>query len=217
MKHWIRALIVVGLCAGATARADRRQVYSVTGVDCVECSSPIKAQLKKLKGVKKVEFDKHKVELSVAMDDHVSDDAILAAIARSGPDFKGVVGPGTGAYIPFAKYPEGADVVVLTGTGAAVGPLEKLRAPGKYTVFDLYADWCGPCRVVDNQLREIVEHRRDVAVRKLNIVDFTSALAREQGSKLNALPYLVVFSPSGKRTDITGSETKKLAAALGAR
>jgi len=217
MKRWIAGTILSGLLVATASHADRLQVYSITGMDCADCANPIKAQLRKLKGVKKAEFDIQKVEIRVAMDDRVTDDAVLAAIARSGPDFKGLVGPGKGAYIPFGKYPKGSDAVVLTETGSAVGPLEKLRVPGKYTVFDLYADWCGPCRVVDAKLRELVEHRQDIAVRKLNVVDFKSPLAREQGSKLKALPYLVIFSPDGKRRDLVGADTKALAAALGGR
>ena len=208
------ALFLFGLLA-APAQADRAQVYSITGVDCVECGTPIKARVKKLRGVKKVEFDMHKVELAVTMDDRVTDAAVLAAVAAAGPGFQAKVGPGTGAYVPFGNYPKDADVLVLTDRGAAVGPLEKLRAPGKYTVFDLYADWCGPCRTADAQLRQIVGGRTDIAVRKLNIVDFRSPLAREQGAKLKALPYLVVFSPEGKRTDLIGADAKRLAASLG--
>jgi len=213
-KVWVAAALVA-LLATARARADRTQVYSVTGVDCVECSVPIKTQLKKLKGVKKVDFDMHKVELAVIMDDRVVDDSVLAAIARSGPGFKGTPGAGSGAYIPFGTYPAGADAIVLTDSGSAVGSLEKLRVPGKYTVFDFYADWCGPCRVVDSELRKAIEHRQDLAVRKLNIVDFKSPLAREQGSKLKALPYLVIFSPGGKRTDLVGDDSKRLSSVLG--
>src|SRR5262249_33671570 len=150
--------------------AARTQVYSVTGVDCAECSGPVMAQVKKIKGVKRTEFDVHKVELTVTMSDAVPDGAVLGAIAAAGPGFGGSVGAGHGAYLPFATYPDGADLEVLSRAGEAVGPLDRLRVPGKYTVFDVYADWCGPCRVVDKQLRDLVARRRDIAVRKLNVV-----------------------------------------------
>src|SRR5206468_1340848 len=109
------------------------------------------------------------------------------------------------------------DVATLTADGARVGPLEKLRVAGKFTVFDVYADWCGPCRQMDAALRETVSQRHDIAVRKLNLVRFDSPLGKELGSRLKALPYVVVFSPAGKRTDIVGAKLDKLAAALSSR
>ncbi|NOT35090.1 MAG: hypothetical protein HOP12_13160 [Candidatus Eisenbacteria bacterium] len=217
MKRWIAAILLGALVTTSAARADRTQVYSVRGVDCGDCGTEIKAGLKKLKGVRKSEFDIHKVEFTVTLADGVTDDSVLAAIANSGAGFKGTVGAGSGAYLPHVEYPKGADVAVLTEHGAAVGPLEKLRVAGKYTVFDVYADWCGPCRVVDAELRKLIEHRPDLAVRKLEVVDFESPLARELGSRLRALPYLVIFSPDGKRTELVGPNTNKLAATLGPR
>jgi thiol-disulfide isomerase/thioredoxin len=111
-------------------------------------------------------------------------------------------------------YPAGADVKELVPKGEPVGPLEDLRVPGKYTVFDFYADWCGPCKGVDMQLRELLARRTDVAVRRLDVVSFESPLARELGYRLKALPYVVVFTPDGKRTDIVGGNRKRLSAAL---
>ncbi|MGE0455542.1 MAG: TlpA family protein disulfide reductase [Vicinamibacteria bacterium] len=113
-----------------------------------------------------------------------------------------------------AGYPAGADVRVLTHDGKAVGPLDELRARGKYTVFDLYADWCAPCKLVDIRLKEIVAKRRDVAVRKLNVVDFDSPLAAEMGPQFDSLPWLVVFSPSGRRQDVVGMDFAQLDDAL---
>ena len=116
---------------------------------------------------------------------------------------------------PLAGYPPGADVAVLTSDGSAVGPLYRLRVRGKYTAFDVYAEWCAPCRVVDARLREIVAQRKDVAVRKLNVVNFDTPLARELGPRFDSLPYVVVFGPDGRRTEIMGADIPRLDAALG--
>jgi copper chaperone CopZ/thiol-disulfide isomerase/thioredoxin len=202
----------LALLLPGSVRAERTQVFSIQGADCADCSERIKTELDKVKGVKKVEFDKMKVELTVRLEDAVADDEVLAAAERAG--LKAVVGAGQGAYLPPPDYPAGADVVRLTNDGQAVGPLKKLRVPGKHTVFDVYADWCGPCRLVDEALRTVVGKRSDVAVRKLNVVDFDSPLARELGSSFEALPYVVVFSPTGKRTEIRGANLKKLEEAL---
>jgi thiol-disulfide isomerase/thioredoxin len=111
-------------------------------------------------------------------------------------------------------YPPGADVKTLTTDGSRVGPLDRLRVPDKFTVFDFYADWCAPCHLVDARLREILAERPDVAVRKLDVVDFDSDLASELGPDFETLPYLVVFSPAGKRTEILGFDRRSLDRAL---
>jgi copper chaperone CopZ len=210
----VRTLLVGGFVFGSAAavHADRTQVFSIQGADCGKCGDEIKDELKKVAGVKKVEFDIHKVELTVRLADGVADEVVIAAVERTGK--KAILGAGQGAYLPPATFPPGADVATLTSDGSAVGSLDKLRVPAKYTVFDVYADWCGPCRKVDERLRELTELRSDLAVRKLNVVDFDTPLARELGGRFEALPYVVVFSPAGKRTDIQGLDLKKLDEAL---
>jgi copper chaperone CopZ len=208
-------VLAVLLVLPASARADATRVYSLQGADCESCADKVRDELKKVKGVKKVEFDKQKVEITVRLAENVADADVVAAVERAG--LKAVVGAGHGAYLPAEKYPEGADMKVLSPDGSAVGKLDQLRVPDKYTVFDVYAEWCGPCRFVDARLREIVSARRDVAVRKLNVVDFDTPLAKELGSRLDALPYVIVFDPAGKRTDIVGADFGKLDKALGTR
>lgn len=196
------------------AHADRTQVYSIQGADCASCADAIKAEQKKVKGIKKVDFDKHAVELAVRMADGVSDQAVLDAIARSGAGFKGLVGAGQGAYLPIPDFPAGTDVQLLTKDGSAVGPLPKLAVAGKYTVFDIFAEWCGPCREVDERLRTVVTQRADVAIRKLNVRDFDTPLALELGSGFETLPYVVVITPKGKRIDVVGTDFEALDKAL---
>jgi thiol-disulfide isomerase/thioredoxin len=206
--------LVAALCfvllAVASARADRVQVYSIQGADCATCGEKIRTALKKVKGVKKTEFDIHKVELTVEMEDGVPDSVVLAAAEKVG--LRAIVGAGQGAYLPKEAYPAGVDVLELNKDGASVGPLDALRVADKFTVFDVYADWCGPCRDVDARLREIVSKRADVAVRKLNVVDFDSPLARDLA--IDMLPYVVVYTPEGKKTEIRGAQLAKIDKAL---
>lgn len=211
----MRTLALAVLLVAPVARGvETTRVYSLQGADCESCAEKVKDELTKVDGVRKVEFDKQKVEITVRLDEAVADASVIAAVERAG--LKAVVGPGRGAYLPAEKYPEGADMKVLSPDGSAVGKLDRLRVPGKYTVFDVYAEWCGPCRFVDARLREVVAARPDVAVRKLNVVDFDTPLARELGWRLEALPYVIVFDPAGKRTDIVGADFGKLDKALGA-
>jgi copper chaperone CopZ/thiol-disulfide isomerase/thioredoxin len=205
-------LLLALLAVPSLAAADRVQVFSIQEADCAQCADKIKKALKPIKGVKKTEFDQVKVELTVRLEDSVTDEAVIQAIEATG--LKAVAGPGRGAYVAHEDYPAGADVQTISPDGRAVGSLEHKRVAGKHTVFDVYADWCGPCRLVDARLREIVGQRSDVAVRRLNVVSFETPLAGELGPDFQALPYLIVFSPSGKRTDIEGADFARLDKAL---
>src|SRR5437016_6292427 len=151
------AVVAFLLLLPTAAHAEATRIYSLQGADCESCADKVRAELKKVKGVKKVDFDKQKVEITVRLDETVSDADVTAAVERAG--LKAVVGPGHGAYLPAEKYPPGSDMKVLSKDGSAVGKLDRLRVADKYTVFDVYAEWCGPCRFVDARLREGVAHR----------------------------------------------------------
>jgi thiol-disulfide isomerase/thioredoxin len=216
MKRLTIVLLLIGLSV-SSARADRVQIYSVQGFTCDGCEAEVAPLLKKLKGVKKWTFDKKVYEYTLTLADDVPDKAVIDAFDRQG--FRAIVGPGQGAgpgaYKP-EPYPEGSDVSLVAKDGEAVGELERYRVEGKYTVLDFYADWCGPCRDVDRQLHVVLKDRNDVAVRRFNVVSFESPLAKELGRKLQKLPYVVVFKPDGKRTEIVGENPNKLSAALDA-
>ena len=182
------------------------------GIGDVNQGEELAERIAKLPGVHRARFEKVRAELAITFADRVTDQAALDTIAAAG--CQGVVGPGKGTYLPVPEYPAGADVRVVSRDGSEVGPLEKLRVGGKYTVLDFYAVWCGPCRLVDARLRELCARRRDLAVRKLNVVDFDSPLAGQLGYRLTALPHLVVFTPSGKRIEFEGYEPEQLDAAL---
>ncbi len=201
--------------AAAPARADRIQVFSIQRLDDVEAGERLATEIGNLNGVRRAGFDKLRIEIFVTFADGVTDAGALKAIAAAG--FRGLVGPGKGAYLPLPRYPAGADVRLVTDDGSAVGPLEKLRVSGKYTVLDVFASWCGPCRLIDARLRELCASRRDLAVRKLNLVDFDTPLAGQLGPRLSALPHLIVFTPSGKRIEFEGYDPERLTKALAAK
>lgn len=68
--------------------------------------------------------------------------------------------------------------------------------PGKYTLFDYYADWCPPCRELAPQLEELVRRHPNLAVRKIDIVDWSHPVAEQQG--VHDLPYLRLYDPDGR-------------------
>jgi thiol-disulfide isomerase/thioredoxin len=89
-----------------------------------------------------------------------------------------------------------ADVKVITH-GEEV-QLSEHTVAGKYTVFDFYAPWCPPCRVLGPALERLAARRPEsLAVRKIDIVDWTMPVATQHG--IESLPYLILYDQAGRK------------------
>lgn len=104
---------------------------------------------------------------------------------------------------------EGADLAILSKAGEDVGDLVAHAVPGKVTVFDFYADWCAGCREIDLHAYKLLNARGDLAVRKLNVVDWDTPLAKRHLARVVGLPFVVVYGKDGQR--IRSIEGVKLA------
>ncbi len=69
-------------------------------------------------------------------------------------------------------------------------------ASGRYTVFDFYAVWCPPCRVLSPALERLAANHPDtLAIRKVDIVDWTQPVAEQYG--VVSLPHLLLYDREG--------------------
>lgn len=118
-------------------------------------------------------------------------------------------------FAPLPTLAETADVKTISAKGEDVPSLEAHLVPGKVTVFDFYADWCAPCREVDAYMFGVVNERNDVALRKLNVVGWDSAVAKRYMKKVPKLPYLLVYGADGKLVGpVVGLDLKALEEAI---
>ena len=76
-----------------------------------------------------------------------------------------------------ADSPATAANVEIISRGEEVD-VQKHCESGKITIVDFYADWCGPCRSVGPVLEERVNKDDDLVLRKVNIVNWASPVAR---------------------------------------
>jgi thiol-disulfide isomerase/thioredoxin len=108
------------------------------------------------------------------------------------------------SFEPLPVLPDSADLQRISVAGEDVPALDAHAAPGKITIFDFYADWCAPCRKVDIHVFTLMQQRRDIALRKLNIVDWDTPVAKRYLTQVSSLPYVVVFGKDGKQTKAIG-------------
>jgi thiol-disulfide isomerase/thioredoxin len=81
--------------------------------------------------------------------------------------------------------------------------IQKHCVPGKITIVDFYADWCRPCRSVGPVLEQRVNKDADLVLRKVNIVNWDSAVSRQYG--VRAVPYIQVYDRHGNKVgELTG-------------
>lgn len=215
------ALLVAPLVACERTRvpADATHtVLSLQDIDCEACGTRVVAAAKATDGVYAAAFDRVRAEVSIHHDAGRIGAADLLALARA-QEVRAVLGAGQGRYLPVPKYPEGADVATIAKAGELV-VIESHLAEGKVTVFDFYAPWCQPCRKVDAHLGALLSARSDVAVRKLDVADWDTPLARHYLADVPNLPYVVVYGKNGELVaEISGLDLAGLdrAIAEGAR
>jgi thiol-disulfide isomerase/thioredoxin len=120
------------------------------------------------------------------------------------------------SFEPLPALPEGADLKRIAEAGEDVPSLAEHAVAGKFTVFDFYADWCVPCRAIDQHVYALLQRRTDIAVRKLNVVSWDTPLAKRHLARVPALPYLVVYGREGKVVaSIAGLDLDALDRAVG--
>lgn len=97
-----------------------------------------------------------------------------------------------------AQPPHSDPIEVITG-GSEVD-INKHLAAGKITLVEFYAEWCGPCRMISPALEKLVKTDSDIALCKIDIVNWTSAVSRQYG--LHSIPCVVVFDRKGQLVGI---------------
>jgi thiol-disulfide isomerase/thioredoxin len=122
---------------------------------------------------------------------------VVSRVEGTQLDYGFVVGIGVATTIDFARKPtyRGLDHGVVGTAGSAP---DLVPVPGKITVFDLWADWCAPCRELDERLEGLSRaHPGRLAIRKLDVVDNESTAWKRYLPGFE-LPHVKVYGADGK-------------------
>jgi len=95
---------------------------------------------------------------------------------------------------PMAGAPRGEPIAVISH-GTQVDINQHL-AFGQVTVVDFYADWCGPCRRLSPSLEQMARSDPEVALRKIDIVNWRTAVAQQ--FNIHSIPQVNVYDRSGR-------------------
>ena len=189
-----------------------RVVLSLPKLACLTCGTKVVKAIEALPGVTQATFSRETVEVGVAFEaSATSVDAILEKSNSVGETV--VMGAGRGSYAPPVDHDEASDTVIIS-RGEEVTLSDHL-VEGKVTVVDFYADWCGPCRRVAIIMNAIMSDRDDVALRKIDIVDWDTPVAQQHMREVSQLPFTIVFDKAGKEVRrIIGLDIPGLHAAI---
>lgn len=87
-------------------------------------------------------------------------------------------------------------------------PGEQIELPphmvyGRFTLFDFFSEYCGPCMELSERLVDLTKQRPDIAVRSINVnrnstqgIDWDSPVCKQYN--IHSLPYLMLYGPDGK-------------------
>jgi len=186
--------------------------FKVLGIDCAACAPPVKKALASIPGVTSVRVDTK--AKTATIEGAAEPEKIHQALANAGFEAE-LPGEHRTDFAPLSAA-ELAKLDVVTYDGRAKVDLDKALAPGKITIVDFYADWCGPCTVLERRLERYMAAHPNIALRRVNIGKWDNAGARQATSLgATALPYIRVYRANGRFAgSVTGGMWDEVLAAL---
>ena len=193
----------------AARKAGTETEFLVAGMSCDSCALSASKVLKKIPGVRQAKVDFDSKEAVIKSRREISESEVREALATLGFEacFPGDVVPQ-----PLSEE-EKAGLDIKTASHGEAIEISQHLAPGKITVFDYYADWCGPCYLLTPKLERLLLKYENLALRQVDISDWESDAAKQATEEfdLPGLPYVRIYGPKGKLLGVVeGNQIEKV-------
>ena len=192
-----KIIILLMLLWPVISYAQNKKVFEfrVEGMTCNGCANTATQALLKMEGVQSASVDFETKNARVV--GSATREQIKETIAAK--NFEALF-EGESLLKPLTEEEKkGLDIIVIKG-GNKIKITDYVQA-GKITIFDFYADWCGPCRVFSPKVeRLLLKYRNKVVLKKVDIVSWKSELSKQltKEYRMPALPFILIFNDKGK-------------------
>jgi|GEM_PF-1905420 len=174
--------------------------FKVPSMDCAKCAKPVGKTLAAIDGVRNVHVNPKEKSATVDVPESFNRDLIRDRLLNAGfaVQFADEKAP------QLQSLPD--DVLktldIVSYDGSRPVDFAHIAVPGKITIVDVYADWCGPCKTVELRLQHFAQGK-NIAIRRVNIGKWDTQFARHmsQAFHFNSIPYLRVYDTQGRFVD----------------
>jgi copper chaperone CopZ len=192
-KHIVNVLM---LLATASAFSQKTIEFTVEGMSCETCAETA-TQVLQFDGVISASVDFATKKAVVVAEERITPADIKKRMYEHS-NFEALFA-GESLVKPLTETEKaGLDIQSLP-------PGEKIKfkkevAPGKITIFDFTAKWCGPCRVFTPKVEQLLLKYPNLAVREADILEWDSDLGKQLTSEhqMPSLPFTLIFDDRGK-------------------
>ena len=206
-----------------TSDAASHVVVRLSGMDCGGCNLKVKDALEALGFLGSVEASFAEQSACGELSGTLDEQRIAAAIVGIGYTFVSAdsvvscpVSLGGELPEPWAGRSEGLDVETISQGEEVV--LEAHVAPGRFTLIDFGAAWCGPCHDAAERLRLYLGEHGDVSVRVVNLGgktpddSYQQPVVNQHLKYVKGIPWFLVYGPTGRVLARTQEVDKAIAA-----
>jgi len=196
MKTVISIFLALTIAFFSNAQSEVTYSFTIEGMTCDNCANTCTQALAQMKGVQSAKVDFESKTATVVAVESVTQEDLKQKIKEK--NFEALFDDESLQPPLTSEERENLSIRDIKGGGKI--KIDEHLVEGGITIFDFYADWCGPCKVFSPKVERLLLNHAKVNLVKVDIVDWKSALSKQltQKYQMPSLPFVLVFNDKGK-------------------